>query len=87
MKKRTTYKSAPDDISKAIAVSEAIEDFLPAPELLIKKEDTVKVTILLSKNSVDFFKHHARKTGVPYQTMIKVVLDRYASHYRARNDT
>ncbi len=85
-KKTTTYSAAPKEISKAITVSEVIEDFLPAPELLIKKQDTVKVTILLSKNSVDFFKDRAKKIGVPYQTMIKAVLDRYAVHYKGSDN-
>jgi len=35
----------------------------------------------LSKSSVDFFKHRAEQAGVPYQVMIKAVLDRYSSHY------
>jgi len=82
MKKKIIYKSAPKDISDAIVVSEIIDDFLPAPEKLIKKEETVKITILLNKNSIDFFKEKARKIGVPYQTMIKTVLDKYTSHYQ-----
>jgi len=82
MNKKITYKPAPKEISGAIVVSEVIEDFLPSPEKLIRKEDTVKITILLSKKSVHFFKEKARKIGVPYQTMIKTVLDRYTSHYQ-----
>jgi predicted DNA binding CopG/RHH family protein len=81
MKKKTTYKAAPKHIADAIRVSDIIDDFLPAPENLIKKEETVKITILLSKKSIQFFKEKARKLGVPYQTMIKTVLDKYTSHY------
>ncbi|HQO40392.1 MAG TPA: CopG family transcriptional regulator [Spirochaetota bacterium] len=81
MKKKTVYNSAPGNVSEAIKVSEFIEDFLPAPEFLVKKEETVKITIALSKSSVDFFKHRAEQAGVPYQVMIKAVLDRYSSHY------
>lgn len=81
MKKKTTYKTAPKHIADAIRVSDIIEDFLPAPEKLIKKEETMKVTILLSRKSINFFKDKAKKIGVPYQTMIKNVLDRYTSHY------
>ena len=58
-----------------------IKDFLPPPDQLILKEDGVKVTISLSKRSVDFFKMHARKSRVPYQRMIRRVLDEYAHHY------
>jgi predicted DNA binding CopG/RHH family protein len=82
MKKKNRYRTAPEDISNAIKVSEIIEDFLPAPEKLVKKDDNVKITILLSKNSITFFKEKAKKIGVPYQTMIKTVLDKYSSHYR-----
>ena len=82
MKKKIVYKSAPNDISDAIVSSKIIDDFLPAPERLLKKEDNVKITILLSKNSITFFKEKAKKVGVPYQTMIKTVLDKYTSHYQ-----
>jgi predicted DNA binding CopG/RHH family protein len=82
MKKKISYRTAPENISNAVKVSEIIEDFLPAPEKLVKKEDNVKITILLSKNSITFFKEKAKKIGVPYQTMIKTVLDKYSSHYR-----
>jgi hypothetical protein len=36
-----------------------IKDFLPAPEDLVLKEETVKVTLSLSKESVEFFKNTA----------------------------
>ncbi len=82
MKKKTDYRKAPQKISEAIKVAEIIEDFLPAPDKLVKKEDSVKVTILLSADSVDFFKSRAKVSGIPYQAMIRAVLDRYAAHYR-----
>ena len=81
-KKKPAYKSAPADLADVIMSSEIIDDFLPAPELLVKKEESVKITISLSKSSVDFFKEKAKKTGVPYQTMIKTVIDMYSSHYQ-----
>ncbi len=82
MKKKIVYKSAPKDISDAIISSRIIDDFLPAPEKLLTKDDNIKITILLSKNSINFFKEKAKKIGVPYQTMIKTVLDKYTSHYQ-----
>ncbi len=82
MKKKINYKAAPKAITDAIISSEIIDDFLPSPEKLIKKEDTLKITILLSKNSINFFKEKAKKIGVPYQTMIKTVLDKYTNHYQ-----
>ena len=38
-----------------------VSDFLPSPEELALKDETVKVTIALSKTSVDFFKKQAKK--------------------------
>ena len=38
-----------------------ISDFLPSPEELALKDETVKVTIALSKTSIEFFKKEAKK--------------------------
>ena len=59
-----------------------IKDFLPPPEQLILKEDNVKVTISLSKSSIDFFKKQAAKHRTSYQKMIRRVVDYYASQYQ-----
>lgn len=58
-----------------------VADFLPAPEELVLREETVKVTISLSRTSVDFFKQEADKHHVPYQRMIRRLLDEYAQRY------
>ncbi|MFZ2067977.1 MAG: hypothetical protein WAV27_18560 [Xanthobacteraceae bacterium] len=55
-----------------------IEDFLPPPDDLVLREDNVKVTLSLSRRSLDFFKREARKRRVPYQRMIRVLVDTYA---------
>jgi predicted DNA binding CopG/RHH family protein len=55
-----------------------IEDFLPAPADLVLREDNVKVTLSLSRRSLDFFKREARKRRVPYQRMIRALVDTYA---------
>lgn len=57
-----------------------IPDFLPSPEELALKEKTVKVTIALSKTSVDFFKNEAKKHNTQYQKMIRRLLDEYTAH-------
>lgn len=62
-----------------------IKDFLPPPDQLILKDDGVKVTISLSRRSVEFFKAHARKSKIPYQRMIRRVLDEYAGHYSGKS--
>lgn len=56
---------------------EVIADSLPSPEELAFKEDTVKVTIALSKSSVEFFKLEAKKHDTKYQKMIRNLLDAY----------
>jgi predicted DNA binding CopG/RHH family protein len=55
-----------------------IEDFLPAPDDLVPREDNVKVTLSLSRRSLDFFKREAKKRHVPYQRMIRALVDTYA---------
>ncbi len=75
MEKRIRYTDEPINF-------EVIDDFLPPPEKLIFKEENVKVTITLSKESVDFFKKYARKQHSPYQKMIRRVLDYYVTHYK-----
>lgn len=58
-----------------------IDDFLPSPEELVFKEDNIKVTITLSKTSVDFFKKEAKKHKTQYQKMIRHLLDIYAERH------
>ncbi len=71
MKSKRKYTDGPiDEI-------EIIEDFLPSPEELAFKEDTVKVTISLSRSSIEFFKEEAGKHNTPYQKMIRRLLDTY----------
>ena len=59
-----------------------VRDFLPPPEQLELKEEALKVTLTLSKPTVEFFKQRARRERGRYQRMIRRVLDLYAAHYR-----
>jgi hypothetical protein len=77
-------KRVPKYTGEPIGAVEIMEDFLPPPDRLVLKEDGVKVTISLSKRSVEFFKAHAAKSQVPYQRMIRSLLDGYASKYAKR---
>jgi len=63
---------------------EKIDDFLPPPEDLVLKNQSIKITLSLSKDSVAFFKDEAYKHHIPYQRIIKTVLDKYADHYKNR---
>ena len=58
-----------------------IRDFLPRPEDLVFRDEGVKVTLALSKRSVEFFKGEARKHNTQYQRMIRRLLDAYAEHH------
>jgi len=76
MNKKVKYSNEP------IGDLKVIQDFLPAPEALAFKEDTVKVTITLSKESVEFFKKAAKKHHTPYQKMIRRLLDAYTMAHK-----
>ncbi|MGC2518270.1 MAG: hypothetical protein WA373_04085 [Burkholderiales bacterium] len=60
---------------------EVVSDFLPRPEDLVFRDDGVKVTLSLSKRSVEFFKTQAQKHNTQYQRMIRRLLDAYAENY------
>ena len=75
MKKKIKYSN------EKIGEVEIINDFLPKPEELVFKENTVKVTLNLSKTSIEFFKEIARKHGSQYQKVIRNLLDNYTSHF------
>jgi predicted DNA binding CopG/RHH family protein len=81
-KKRINYTEAPKDVSSVILKGNIITDFLPPPEKLVRKEPKVKITITLNSGSVDFFKKHAKRNNVKYQTMINEVLDKYVKRYK-----
>jgi predicted DNA binding CopG/RHH family protein len=71
MKKKIVYTDEP------MGNVEVIADFLPSPAELAFKEDGVKVTLALSKSSVEFFKSEASKHHTQYQRMIRRLLDSY----------
>ena len=61
-----------------------IKDTLPPPGELVIPEETIKVTLLLSKFSVGFFKRKAGQYHTKYQKMIRELVDRYAEQYAER---
>ncbi|HSW87356.1 MAG TPA: hypothetical protein VLG49_07670 [Rhabdochlamydiaceae bacterium] len=74
-KRKVKYTDGP------IGKIKIVDDFLPRPKDLVLKEETTKVTISLTKSSIDFFKSEAEKYHTNYQTMIRALIDQYASHY------
>ncbi|MDZ7696917.1 MAG: CopG family transcriptional regulator [Deltaproteobacteria bacterium] len=73
MKRKIKYTDEP------IRKVKVISDFLPSPEELALKDETVKVTIALSKTSIEFFKTEAKKYNTQYQKMIRRLLDEYTA--------
>ena len=76
MNRKITYTDGP------IGDAKVIRDFLPAPGELVFKAEQVKVTIGLSKGSVDFFKDVARRHHTQYQRMIRRLLDLYVAQHQ-----
>ena len=78
MKKKIKYTDEPMEIG------ERVPDFLPPPSKLVVREKTAKVTLELTQSSLEFFKRQAKKEHVPYQRMIRGLIDAYAKHQEAR---
>ena len=74
--KKKTIKYSDESINAKV-----INDFLPKPENLVFKEDNIKITLSLSRKSLDFFKRQADKLNTHYQTMIRSLLDQYREHF------
>ncbi len=75
MKKKIKYTD--EDIS----IGERVADFLPSPAELARMEATSKITINLNQSSIAFFKQAAQKEGVPYQKLIRSVIDMYVRQH------
>ncbi len=75
MSRNITYTNEP------LGKLQVVSDFLPRPEDLVFRDEGVKVTIALSRRSVDFFKTEARRHNTQYQRMIRRLLDAYAEHH------
>ena len=75
MKKQIKYTD------ERIGKVRVIKDFLPAPEELALKDEGIKVTMTLSKSSVQYFKRAGQKYHTPYQKMIRRLLDAYATQH------
>ena len=71
MSARIRYSDEP------IGEVEVVPDFLPSPAELAFREEGVKVTLALSRRSVEFFKAEASKHHTQYQRMIRRLLDAY----------
>ena len=54
-----------------------VPDVLPSPSELAFREEGMKVTLALSKKSIEFFKSEATKHHTQYQRMIRRLIDAY----------
>ena len=76
MKKHINYTDEP------IGEIKIVKDFLPPPDKLVFKRKNVKVTMSLDVESVTFFKKMAQRNKVPYQTMIRNLINTYVAKYQ-----
>jgi Ribonuclease toxin, BrnT, of type II toxin-antitoxin system len=63
--------------AEPMGMTQVVPDFLPSPAELAYREEGVKVTLALSKKSIDYFKSEAGKHQTQYQRMIRRLLDAY----------
>ena len=80
MSRQIQYTDEPIGDFKVVA------DFLPSPDELRLKNENTKITISLSKESVDFFKQAAAKNHMQYQKMIRQLLNEYVAHQKSANN-
>ncbi|MBR8838878.1 MAG: hypothetical protein DSM106950_33970 [Stigonema ocellatum SAG 48.90 = DSM 106950] len=76
MRKTTRFEDAPKG---KVTI---IEDFLPPPSQLVRKEETIRVTSEFTRSSIEFLKEEARKANVPYQRMLRSLVDKYVEQHR-----
>lgn len=84
--KKSKLKSKIKYTDEPIGEAKIIRDFLPSPDELVLKEEMVKVTLFLTKESLNYFKKAAKSRHTKYQKMIRALLDKYAAHYDQRSD-
>ena len=81
--KKTNYHSIYTD--EPIQIGRRVSDFLPPPHELVFKDKKVKVTISLTKRTVNFFKRQAKGQQSQYQKLIRRLLDEYAARHEQVN--
>ena len=75
MKKHEKFEDAPQ------GKLTVVDDFLPPPSQLVRKEDTVEVTSEFTRSSIEFLKEEAKKANVPYQYILRSLVDRYVEQH------
>jgi hypothetical protein len=75
-------KNTTPDPAEPIGEVTIVNDFLPPPEQLVPKKNTVRVTMEFTKDSIDFFKCEAKRHNASYQAMIRNLVDAYAREHQ-----
>jgi predicted DNA binding CopG/RHH family protein len=75
---RLMKKSAIEYTKGEIGKVKIIKDFLLHPSEPVMNDDNAKVTLSLSRRSIEFFKREAKKQSLPYQKTIRALVDGYA---------
>ena len=79
--KMESSKRHKQHIEPDFKLGKRVVDFLPSPEELIAADESVRVTMFLSKRSVDFFKKKAKAGETQYQRMIRKLVDSYVDRH------
>ena len=77
MKKKMQHKKIVYT-AEPIQLGKTVDDVLPSHAEFVLRETTKKVTIALTERSIDYFKKIAGRHDIPYQKMIRMILDEYA---------
>ena len=54
-----------------------VDDFLPPPEQLVAKKNTVRLTLDFTKESIEFLQREAQSQDASYEVMIRKLVDAY----------
>jgi hypothetical protein len=76
----------PEIVEGTFGRMKQIKDFLPRPEdLVFQGEPTIEVRLTLDQASVDLLKAEAKRLRVPYQQMMRNLLQSYARQIKESN--
>ena len=78
---KNIYNNPEPSVMEALDSAVVVEDFLPSPAELVRKNNKEKITISIDSDCIKFFKDEAKKNHTKYQTMMNEVLSQYAKHY------
>ncbi len=75
MKRKIKYTDEP------VRLGRRVRDFLPSPAEIALRDKTRRVTINLNEGSLQMFKKEAFRLAIPYQKLLRTVIDLYAQRH------